>query len=38
LQVEAESFDMLLGKLPWGISTMKLPWMNKPIFTDWPTP
>ena len=37
LRVEAESFDMLLGQLPWGISLVKLPWMTKPIFTDWPT-
>ena len=38
LQVEPESFDMLLGKLPWGISIVKLPWMTRPIFTEWPTP
>ncbi len=38
LRVEAESFDLLLGQLPWGISFVKLPWMTKPIFTDWPTP
>lgn len=38
LQVEPESFDLLLGKLPWGISIVRLPWMTKPIFTDWPTP
>lgn len=38
LRVEAEPFDMLLGQLPWGISVTKLPWMTKPIFTDWPTP
>jgi hypothetical protein len=37
LQLEPESFDVLLGYLPWGIGTVKLPWMKKPIFTDWPT-
>jgi len=37
LQVETRSFDMLLGQLPWSISIMKLPWMTKPIHTDWPT-
>ena len=37
LQVEPEAFDMLLGQLPWGIGTVKLPWMKKPIFTEWPT-
>jgi hypothetical protein len=29
---------MLLAQLPWGIGTVKLPWMNKAIFTEWPTP
>jgi hypothetical protein len=38
LQVEPQSFDMLLGKLPWSISIVKLPWMERPIFTEWPTP
>jgi len=38
LQVEPAPFDMLLGQLPWGIGTAKLPWMTKPIFTDWPAP
>jgi Contractile injection system tape measure protein len=38
LHVETRSFDVLLGKLPWSISMMKLPWMTKPIITDWPTP
>jgi contractile injection system tape measure protein len=38
LQVETEAFDMLLGQLPWGINVVKLPWMTRPIFTDWPTP
>jgi hypothetical protein len=35
LQVERESFDMLLDQLPWGISIVKLPWMPKPIYTEW---
>jgi hypothetical protein len=38
LRIETKSFDMLLGQLPWSITHVKLPWMNKPIFTDWPTP
>jgi Contractile injection system tape measure protein len=37
LQPEPEPFDMLLGQLPWGISIVRLPWMTRPIFTDWPT-
>jgi hypothetical protein len=38
LQLEAEPFDVLLGRLPWGISTVRLPWMTRPLYTDWPTP
>jgi hypothetical protein len=38
LQVEPESFDVLLGRLPWGLTTVKLPWMTRPLYTDWPTP
>jgi contractile injection system tape measure protein len=38
LQVEPASFDMLLGQLPWGIGTVKLPWMKKAIFTEWTAP
>jgi hypothetical protein len=38
LQVEPAPFDMLLGQLPWGIGVVKLPWMEKAIFTDWPVP
>lgn len=38
LRLETESFDVLLKQLPWNISTVKLPWMTRPLFTDWPTP
>lgn len=38
LQVEPAPFDMLLGMLPWGIGTIKLPWMKRPLFSDWPAP
>jgi hypothetical protein len=38
LQVEEAPFDMLLAQLPWGIGTVKLPWMNKAIFREWHTP
>lgn len=37
LQLERETFDMLLAHLPWSISIVRLPWMTRPIFTDWPT-
>ncbi|HEY1289384.1 MAG TPA: contractile injection system tape measure protein [Burkholderiales bacterium] len=38
LQPEPEAYDVLLGRLPWGFATVKLPWMTRPLFTDWPTP
>ena len=38
LQLEPEAFDVLLGHLPWGFATVKLPWMTRPLYTDWPTP
>lgn len=38
IQVERESFDMLLNQLPWSISIIKLPWMKKPIYTEWQMP
>ncbi len=37
LQPERESFDVLLDRLPWTLSTVKLPWMTRPLYTDWPT-
>ena len=36
LQVEPAAFDLLLDHLPWGIGVVKLPWMTRPIFTEWP--
>jgi hypothetical protein len=36
LRIESAPFDVLLGQLPWGIGIIKLPWMEKPIFTEWP--
>jgi len=38
LQLEPESYDVLLRHLPWGLATVKLPWMTRPLYTDWPTP
>jgi hypothetical protein len=35
LQVEAQSFDILLDRLPWGISMIKLPWMEKMLWVEW---
>jgi len=38
LRMESESFDVLLGSLPWAVGIVKLSWMPRPIFIDWPTP
>lgn len=35
LHVENQSFDILLDQLPWGISTIKLPWMDKLLWVEW---
>jgi hypothetical protein len=35
LYFERTPFDMLLDRLPWGISIIKLSWMTKPIHTQW---
>lgn len=35
LTVPRISIDILLNKLPWTISIIKLPWMNEPLFTEW---
>jgi hypothetical protein len=28
---------MLIDSLPWSFSIIKLPWMQKPLFTQWQT-
>lgn len=38
LRVEPESFDMLLGLLPWGLGLVRLPWMTQALFTEWSAP
>lgn len=35
LQVERKTVDILIGKLPWGIGIIKLPWMNELMYVDW---
>jgi hypothetical protein len=35
LQVESNSVDILLDQLPWGISMIKLPWMDKMLWVEW---
>ncbi len=36
LQVQHGPFDMLLERLPWGISTVHYPWMEQPLWVKWP--
>lgn len=35
LKVEQKTVDILLGKLPWGFSTIRLPWMQQMINVEW---
>jgi hypothetical protein len=35
LQVEPKSYDILLDQLPWGIATIKLPWMQPLLWVEW---
>ncbi|MBL4676743.1 MAG: hypothetical protein JKY70_11155 [Mucilaginibacter sp.] len=35
IQVERTAVDVLLDKLPWGFSTIKLPWLTQLIHTEW---
>ncbi|SFL52725.1 contractile injection system tape measure protein [Rugamonas rubra] len=35
LQVEPQTADILLGDLPWGISAVRLPWMERILWVEW---
>lgn len=35
LKIEQKTVDILLGKLPWGFSTIRLRWMKKMLSVDW---
>ncbi|MBC7865175.1 MAG: hypothetical protein IAF38_19530 [Bacteroidia bacterium] len=35
LRVERTAFDVLLSKLPWGISIVKSAWQKEMIFVEW---
>lgn len=35
LRVADEPFDVLLGRLPWGIGLVRLPWMEVPLHVHW---
>ena len=35
LKVEHRAVDILLKKLPWGLSIVKFPWNNYLIIVEW---
>ena len=35
LQVEQVAIDVLLSRLPWGVSMVKLPWMDALLTVEW---
>lgn len=35
LRVEARTVDILLDQLPWGLSSFRLPWMDRLMMVEW---
>jgi len=35
LQIERQSIDILLSRLPWGLNIVKFPWMEDMLIVDW---
>lgn len=35
LQIEKKGFDILMQSIPWELSLIKLPWMQKPLYIEW---
>ncbi len=35
MKVKAETLDVLIPFIPWTIGWIRLPWMTKPLITDW---
>lgn len=35
LKVEQKTLDVLLERMPWGLSIVKLPWLNHLVFVEW---
>lgn len=35
LKIERQSVDMLVDKLPWSISIIKLPWCKEALYCEW---
>ena len=35
LQIEHQTMDILLDRLPWGLGIVKLPWMQEMLKVEW---
>src|SRR5262249_15070238 len=35
LRVERVTYDVVLDRFPWGLSWVKLPWMEAPLSVEW---
>lgn len=35
LNIERNTFDVMLEKLPWSISLIKLPWLSQILYVEW---
>jgi hypothetical protein len=35
LRVVQRGYDVLLQTIPWSFSTIKTPWMHKPLYVEW---
>lgn len=35
LRIDEKAQDVLIGKMPWSIATIKLPWMKNLLFVEW---
>ncbi|MEX8518882.1 MAG: contractile injection system tape measure protein [Leptothrix sp. (in: b-proteobacteria)] len=35
LQVQPQTFDVLMDRLPWGYATLKFPWMPEVLHVEW---
>lgn len=36
LTVEKRAYDILISRSPFSFSVIKYPWMNKPLYVNWP--
>ena len=35
LQVERQTYDVIVDRVPWSIHVIKFPWLNQVIFVEW---